>query len=731
MSSNLAESTAEVEVQARPTPAELASDEQDISMPLAAKALMDMARRRGLHASKHEAEQAWGQVTANTSRDRLIAAWKSLFKGHAVSTTRLDLLTSAQLPAWVMGYGGVGVVLRLPEGTSPAIIKWLGVEPLELPANPEVLVPTAPFVADAECSVDVPARKVATSAMIAALKAHKPMFLRIAIASIFINLIAILASLFVMQVYDRVVPNFAYATLWFLAAGMLLAYTFDAIFKLIRLKIMDATSKRLDEALSLYIFERLLGLKLDRRPTRQGSLVAQIRDYESVKSFFTSSTLFSIVDMPFIVLFILAIYLIAGPVAIVPAVLVIVNVVIGLVAYRPISRLQKENTDAIVRKQGMLYEAVSAGEIIKSQGGEARFSDLWLNATRESCDKNEELNYVSSAAQIANSFFQQLSYISIIIAGVYVIETGELTMGGLIACSILGGRALSTISNISPLLLRWHHSSYALKVLDSVLDSPSDESEQREANTQSLPLDITIEDIIYSYTGSQIPQFECPALTINAGERVAVVGKNGSGKSTLLKIIAGIATPNKGNIRVAGLDYEHCRQSWLRSVIGYLPQEPRLVSGTLLDNLTLGMSMPDEEKIVEALDKTGLLEAVQRHPMGLQLPISEGGAGMSGGQRQVVGLTRVLLQNPKIWLLDEPAANLDSELEKKLIDVISSLPADTTVIYTTHKQSWLSLADRALMVQNGEILADKEIIKNSTQASELGSNGVRGEHEPK
>ena len=693
--------------------------EQDLSLRLAGKALLDMARRRGLHASRQEAENAWQQVAASTASARIVAAWKWLFRGHAVASSRLSLLTSSQLPCWIIYGHSVGVILRLADDDKPLIVKWLGHEPEALPDNPEVLIPTAPLTNEVEEERAGGRKGIASRAIIEALKAHKSLFTRVAFASIFINLIAILSSLFVMQVYDRVVPNFAFATMWFLAGGMLLAYCFDVVFKILRLKIMDATSKRMDEGLSLYIFERLLGLKLDRRPARQGSLVAQIRDYESVKSFFTSSTLFSLVDMPFIFLFIAVIYLIAGPVALVPAAFVLINIIIGIAAYKPISRLQKDSTEAVVKKQGMLYEAVSAGEIIKSQGGEARFSDLWLNVTRESCDRNEELSYVSSIAQIANSFFQQMSYVAIIIAGVYVIHAGDLTMGGLIACSILGGRALANIANISPILLRWHHARYALDVLDKVLDCPSDERPGREANTHSLPLDLSLENIVYAYPGSQIPQLQVDSVNIHAGERVAVVGRNGSGKSTLLKLLAGIATPNQGEVSIAGLDYENCRQSWLRSEVGYLPQEPRLVSGTLLDNLTLGMSMPEEQQIIEALEKTGLLEAVQRHPMGLHLPIAEGGAGMSGGQRQTVGLTRLLLQNPKIWLLDEPAASLDSELEAKLTKIIAGLPKGCTVIFTTHKQTWLSLADRVLMMQNGQIVADKPIIKEARSSGDV------------
>ncbi|MDF1692280.1 MAG: ATP-binding cassette domain-containing protein [Zhongshania sp.] len=688
-------------------------------------ALIDMAQRRGLHTSMHEAEQAWAGVSVHKESDRLVAAWKHLFQGYSATESSLRLLSKAQLPAWVMVDGAVGILQKLSDDNSEYDIHWFGDESAkEISPATLVITPVAPFTETQGAFLNKGTRGRASSAILTAMKVHAPLFRQVALVSVFINVIAVLASLFVMQVYDRVVPNFAYATLWFLAIGMLVAYGFDVIFKMVRLKIMDATSKRMDEALSQFIFDRLLGLKLDRRPARQGSLVAQVRDYESVKSFFTSSTIFALVDLPFIFLFIVVIYLIAGPVALVPAAFVLLCLVMGLLAYRPIARLQQTNNDAVVRRQGLLFEAVSCGEVIKSQGGESRFSDSWLSATRETCDRGEELNYVTSVAQIATNFFQQASYVGIIIVGVYIIETGELTMGGLIACSILGGRALGTIANISSLMLRWHHASYSMKILDQVLASPSDEQSHREANTHVLPLDLEVKDLFYAYSGSQAPQFCADSLEIPAGSRIAVVGRNGSGKSTLLKLLAGIATPSKGEIRIAGLDFEVCRQSWLREVIGYLPQEPRLFSGTLLDNLTLGMSMPSEEEVISALEQTGLLNAVKRHPLGLQLPIAEGGAGMSGGQRQTVGLTRLVLQKPKIWLLDEPAASLDSELEAKIIGVIRSLPKDNTVIFTTHKQSWLALAERALFLENGEILANKVIVPPSNVKNAKPSEGI-------
>ncbi len=666
-----------------------------------------MAARRGLHASQFEAEQAWRDVTVKREEDRLGTAWRRLFKGHSVAPSPIRLLTKAQLPAWVVTDGCVGILRSLPEADKAADIEWLEDKTPEADVVPEeALVPVAPLTEGDESFLPEDERGPATQAILAGLKAHTPIFRKVAVASIVMNIIAVLASLFVMQVYDRVVPNFAYATLWFLATGLFVGYIIDFMLKMVRMKLMDESARQLDEGMSLYVFDRLLALKLDRRPTRLGSLVAQVRDYESIKAFFTSSTLFAVVDLPFIILFIGVIWAIGGPVAWVPAVFAIVCLIVGIVAYKPTYRLQRANMDAATRRQGLLYEAVAGGDIIKSQGGEAHFGDQWLSTTRETADRSIALNAVTSISNFVTQFMQHTAYAGIVVVGVYVIEQGELTMGGLIACSILGGRALGNIAGITSVIMRWHHARYSLGVLNNLLAGAADDSPDRQANVRSQPLHLSLHDVVYAYPGSELPQLVAPALEIPAGDRVAILGRNGSGKTTLLKLLAGIATPARGQVHIAGLDYEECRPSWLREVIGYLPQDPRMFSGTLVENLTLGMTMPSEEAIFDALDKTGLAEAVRNHPKGLLLPIAEGGSGMSGGQRQLVALTRLVLQNPKIWLLDEPTASLDSEVENKVMTIIRDLAPDRTVLFTTHKRAWLELSNRVLVVDEGQVKSD-------------------------
>lgn len=669
------------------------------------KSILDFAARHSLFVSESEADTAWRSVQINPAKHHIQTVWENLFPGYQLVAVPLESLHLSQCPAIVIAQHGAGVITRI-EDNQPDI-DWL-TEPANEYKREDMLVLTliAPRT-ETDSFVDKKEKGPATQAILMGLKANMPILRKAAVITIFINLIAVLSSLFAMQVYDRVVPNFAYATLWFLAAGVGVAYLLDLIFKFLRLGLLENSKKRLDEALSLYFFNKLLGLKLDKRPMKVGSLVAQVRDYESVKSFFSSSTLYAIADLPFVFLFIGIIALIGGPVALVPAAFVVICLLIGLLSYKPMMKYQQENNDAFIRKQGLLFETVAGGEVIKAMGGDAKFADQWLNVTQESADRGEQLTKITSTAQFSTQLFQQLAFVSILIVGVYVIETGNMTMGALIACSILGGRTLAFISNISNLLVQWHNARYALQILNKLLAVPGDDNEERQSNTRALPLDLEFKDINYHYQGASNPQLVVPKLKIDAGSRVAVLGKNGSGKSTLLKLFAGIATPEEGQVTIAGLDLEHCRVSWLRQEIGYLPQDIRLFSGTLLDNLTLGMSVPSEDKIWQALEATGLAAAVRAHPDGLRLPIHEGGMGLSGGQRQLASLTRMVLQDPKIWLLDEPSSSLDSDAEAKVVNLIQNLPKDRTVIFTTHKKSWLALTERVIVVDSAQVVVDQ------------------------
>lgn len=658
-------------------------------LPALCATLKAYAARRGHAVTESEIEQALLQAPGTTVEAVLAAAWAWLFPRERLASLPLAGAEAQHFPA--LAWQGETLVMldARPDAASAAALIWL-----PYPAIP------------AQAPLTEPQRKPATDAILAVLRAHKPIFVRAGVTTVVINLLAIITSLFAMQVYDRVVPNFSYPTLWALASGVILALGFDFVFKLLRQALLEKLTLRADEALSQYFFEQVIALKLDRRPARPGTLVSQVRDYESVKSFFTSTTLFALADLPFVLFFIAVMAMMGGVVALVPLLLLPICLAIGLLAQRPLAALQQQQTDESARRQGLLIEVLHGAESLKAQGGEWRFSVLWAQLTRELGHYGERIRTIGGRAQFLAGSFQQLAYVLVLVVGVYRIEAGALTMGGLIACSILAGRAMGNIGQITGILVQWHHAKHALDTLDKLLAMPTDDSESRQASTTVVAPQITLAGIRYAYDQAEGLQLALESLTINAGERVAVLGRNGSGKSTLLKLMAGLNTPNEGEVRIAGLDLQACRLGWLRETVGYLPQDVRLFGGTLRDNLTLGLGQPTEEKLQAALLLTGLDRFVKKQAQGLDCLIREGGSGLSGGQRQLIGLTRLVLQNPRIWLLDEPSASLDRESEEQLMTLIKALPADVTVVFTTHRMNWLPLSQRTLLIDDGQVRAD-------------------------
>lgn len=657
-------------------------------LPPLCAVLRAYAARRGRAITEAEIEQALLQSPASTLDAVVADAWNRLFPRERLALMPADEAEAQHFPALACEGDSLRIVDARPDDGTTIQLRV----PYAVPA------PEQPLSEREE--------RPATDAIRAVMLAHRPLFIRAGIATLFINVLAVASSIFAMQVYDRVVPNFSYATLWALAVGVLLVIGFDFVFRSLRLSLLEKLTLRADEALSQFFFERMMALKLDRRPARIGTLVAQVRDYEAVKAFFTSTTLFALADLPFMFFFIAVMAMLGGYIALVPLLLLPVCLAIGLLAQRPLAALQQQQVDDAARRQGVLIEVAQGAESLKAQGGEWRFSVLWQQLTRQLGDYGARIRTIGGRAQFLAGSFQQLAYVLVLVVGVYLIEAGSLTMGGLIACSILAGRAMANIGQVTGILVQWHHTRHALGVLDKLMALPSDETDARQGSTTAVPHSISLQGIRYSYDEAEGLQLALESLQVEPGERISVLGRNGSGKSTLLKIIAGLNTPNAGEVRIAGLDVQACRLGWLRETVGYLPQEVRLFAGTLRDNLTLGLGQPDEARLQAAIAQTGLDRFVQKQPQGLDHPVRDGGAGMSGGQRQLIGLTRLVLQQPRIWLLDEPSASLDRETEERVMALVRNLPADVTVIFTTHRMGWLPLSRRTLLLEDGQVRAD-------------------------
>lgn len=542
------------------------------------------------------------------------------------------------------------------------------------------------------------------------LKNYRFVIAEAVIASLMINFLALASSLFSMQVYDRVIPTHSKYTLIILSSGVALVILFEMIMKFARSKIMDNMVMALDHNLSRHIFERLLGVRVDQMPGSVGSLAAQLRGYEQVRSFYTASTLFTLVDLPMSLLFIVIIGMIGSPwLSAVPVVAAIIGLAMGLSSRKKMDQSAAEGAAASYAKTGILVETVEGMETIKSGAGHWKFLSRWLNIMDTTVKNDLTVKHISDNLNYAVQLLQQISYVGIIIIGSYIVMAGDMTTGGLIACSILGGRILSPIMLIPSLLLQHSHAKAAQQNVEKLYELAQD----NDGVTYPLaPTRLTgnyqLENVVFHYADNNNPALLVPQLNIRAGERVAILGSIGSGKSTLLKLLSGLYAPTKGRLLLDGLDMQQLSRHSISENIGYLQQDHRLFQGTLRENLLIGMPSPPDDVLQKALNRTGLIRLVASHSSGLDLPITEGGRGLSGGQKQLVAFTRLVLTDPNIWLLDEPTASMDNIQEQQCLQVLAqeTIVKGKTLIVSTHKMSLLKLVDRIIIMSNNQIVMD-------------------------
>lgn len=540
-----------------------------------------------------------------------------------------------------------------------------------------------------------------------AIRKHRRVFLDAVFATFMLSALGLISSLYTMQVYDRVVPTQGFSTLWVLTIGAAIAIVLEFVMKQLRAYMVDRASKAIDQELAAVFFGKALDIRMDVRPKTVGTFASQIRHFESVRQFMTSSTLFILTDAPFAILFIGVIAMLAGPVALVPFVMVFAAAATGMMFRKPIEDLTAKNMAESNRKNGLLIEAIDGIESIKAAGGEWKMLDRY-NALNVAIGVSElELKELTTRAANLTQTLQQVSYVGMIAAGAYAITAGNLTTGGLMACSIISGRALGPIAQIPQLIVQWKHAQIALKSLDGIMAMPSDrDAGERLIVPEKCAGLLQLKQVTFAYAGDK-PILEVPECVIRPGERVGVIGSVGSGKSTLIKLLSGLYKPSKGNLFLDGVDVTHIAPEFVREHIGYLPQDVRLFSGSLRDNLTLGLPTPSDSQIFAAAKLTGLDVIIQNHPRGLELQITEAGRGLSGGQRQLVGLTRMLLAQPKILLLDEPTASMDGALEARVMQhLVNEVDRDSVLAVVTHKMGLLSLMTRIIVVDRGRILMD-------------------------
>ncbi|MDU8927483.1 ATP-binding cassette domain-containing protein [Alisedimentitalea sp. MJ-SS2] len=538
-------------------------------------------------------------------------------------------------------------------------------------------------------------------------RAYRRQFAEIALGSFVANLLAVSVALFSLQVYDRVIPHQSEATLWVLAAGAALALLMEAALKVARASLMDGSGRQIEMGVQALLMNRLLGMRSETAGKSPSQLFSSMREFGSVREFFTASTIGALADIPFIFVFLLLVSSIAGNVVWVLIAGGILMVVPGFLLQKRMICLTQETQGASAKASRLLHETVFELDTVKSQRSEDRVRRLWAELNALSASKTGDQRMLASVLTFWSQGVQQATYVAAVITGTYLVFAGEMSVGAIIAVGILTGRTLGPLTQLAGTMARWGNVKTALDGLDAIAAASQDREECRTyLRREHLNGEYEIRDFRFRYEEDGAPTLEISGLAIQPGQKIAILGANGSGKSTLLKVLSGLYAPSEGRVLLDGTDMGQIEPRDLRRAIGYLGQDVRLFTGTLRENLNLTLLERDDNRLMQALDFAGLGPFVKNHHKGLDLEIMDGGRGLSIGQRQSIGWARLWLQDPKICLLDEPTAALDQTLENTLVDRLQTWLEGRTAVIATHRVPILQLTDRTLILQQGRMAVD-------------------------
>lgn len=548
---------------------------------------------------------------------------------------------------------------------------------------------------------------------------------QVLLAAILANFLSLSTSLFIMVVYDRVLPNEAIESLIALTVGVGIALIFDFLIKTLRAGFIDRAGQRADMVMGRRIFDQILDLQMRARKGSTGALASTLREFETLRDFFTSATLVAVVDLPFILLFIGVIYLIAGPLAIVPALAVPFVLLVGIGVQPILSRLAEKAFADGQSKQGVLVETLSGLETIKAAGAQRRMRARWEDSIARQSDHGLKSRAVSQFAINATAFAQQGAQVMIVFYGVFLITAGQTSMGALIAAVILTGRTLAPLAQLAQTLTRFNQARTSYRSLDALMKAESERPDGK--NWIARPKfegEIRFEDVSFAYPDQQVDALRGVNFTIRPGERVAILGRIGSGKSTVARLMLGLYQPRSGTVFLDGIDLRQIDPGDLRRNVGAVLQDIWLFSGTVRENIAIGAMRPRDAEIIEAAKIAGVEDFIRRHPAGYDMMLAERGEGLSGGQKQAITLARALLGRPPILLMDEPTSSMDAQNEAEVIARLKAETAGRTLVVVTHRPSLLELVDRVIVIDQGKVAFDGPKSAMARGVSSSGSQGV-------
>jgi len=707
------------------------------------EALIHVARYHGLVANKAELSRGLPMTEGGLPVSGLDEAARRLGLVVRIEQRDLSAVPNVTLPVIMLVEGEPAVVVEKIDrdrGTvqiqseAPGGIREVETKNLIGPKLPVVVFVS---LASRKTERDLPP-ETPRDWFWSAVRRFWPNYTQVVVAALIGNLLGLASPLFIMNVYDRVIPNLAIPTLWVLTLGVLIAFLFDFLFKMLRMQIVDETGRRVDMAVAGRLFDHFLRLKMIGRPASTGAVANQVRDLDSVRDALTSSTVIAATDLLFIGIFVWVMWFLVGPLAWVPALAIPIVIAVTGCVQIPLSKALSESQTDAARRQSVLVETVSSLETIKVSGGESWFRRAWDRAVAAASRSTTKARYWANIAASFTGVVFQLVSIVIVVWGVFLVLEGRITVGALIAANILAGRVLAPLNNISQTLARLLHARNALRSLDALMKSETETGTTARDIASSANGGITFQSVSLTYPGGGVPALDGISFAAEAGEKIGIIGRVGSGKSSLVRILSGLYEPQSGTYLLGGIDTRQFSAADVRATVGLCLQDAELFTGTLRENILIGAPYASSSDLERAVQLAGVDFFSARHPDGLDMHIEERGRSLSGGQRQAVALARCLIRSPKIICLDEPTAYLDIMSERQLCDRLRQIAGEgITLFIATHRDGPLDLVDRILLLDKGKLLMDgpKDVVvarlKAGAQAGyKAHSTGTGGSRAP-